>query len=124
MQDVFNAYLEKLPEGYIRDRMRDLLERIVADYPMLNPVIKWNQPMFTEHDTFIIGFSVAKKHIALAPEAVAITSHSNELDQRELSYTKELVRLPHDQPLDYELIKLMIDFNREDKKDLTAFWRK
>ncbi|QCB29216.1 hypothetical protein [Corynebacterium endometrii] len=28
--------------------------------------IAWNQPMFTHHDTFIIGFSHAKKHMAAA----------------------------------------------------------
>ena len=27
--------------------------------------------MFTDHGTYIIGFSVSKKHLAVAPEAVA-----------------------------------------------------
>ena len=30
--------------------------------------IAWNQPMFTHHGTYIIGFSAASTHMAMAPE--------------------------------------------------------
>ena len=38
-------------------------------FPQLKEENKWNQPMFNDHGTFIIGFSIAKGHIAVAPEA-------------------------------------------------------
>ncbi|MCQ4950818.1 hypothetical protein NE646_14380, partial [Bittarella massiliensis] len=41
-------------------------------FPDLTPKIAWNQPMFTDHGTFIIGFSAAKAHLAVAPERAGI----------------------------------------------------
>lgn len=34
--------------------------------------------MFTDHDTFIIGFSAAKHHMAVAPEKAGIVRFSKE----------------------------------------------
>ena len=35
--------------------------------------------MFTDHETFIIGFSVAKQHMSVAPEKAGIRQFSNEI---------------------------------------------
>lgn len=34
--------------------------KITETYPQLDTTVKWNQPMFTDHGTFIIAFSFAK----------------------------------------------------------------
>ena len=69
---VFNKFLEGIDDRSKRERMEQIFTWIRHHYPHLKQEIKWNQPMYTEHGTFIIGFSVAKKHIAVAPENVAI----------------------------------------------------
>lgn len=38
------------------------------------PHIAWNQPMFTHHGTYIIGFSAASKHIATPPDRATMIS--------------------------------------------------
>ncbi|BBN97623.1 hypothetical protein St703_03280 [Sporolactobacillus terrae] len=80
--------------------------------------------MFTDHGTYIIGFSVAKKHLAFAPEQVGIIHFSNEIVQVGYDYTKQLVRIPWDCPVDFSLLEKMIAFNISDKADCSTFWRK
>lgn len=80
--------------------------------------------MYTEHGTFIIGFSVAKKHIAVAPENVAINQFENEIKKTGYDYTKELIRIKWDQPVEYSLLDQLIEFNLKDKANCTTFWRK
>jgi uncharacterized protein YdhG (YjbR/CyaY superfamily) len=51
----------------------------------LKEEIKWNQPMFSDHGTFIIGFSIAKEHIAVAPEAVVISLAYNIENKKDMT---------------------------------------
>jgi uncharacterized protein YdhG (YjbR/CyaY superfamily) len=80
--------------------------------------------MFTDHGTFIIGFSVAKHHMAVAPERAGILRFSDEIVQAGYDHTNELVRLPWDRPVDFSLLEKMIEFNMMDKADCSTFWRK
>ncbi|EJL20530.1 hypothetical protein PMI05_05767 [Brevibacillus sp. BC25] len=80
--------------------------------------------MFTDHGTFIIGFSVAKHHLAVSPERVGITRFSDEIVQAGYDHTKELVRIRWDKPVDFSFLEKMIEFNILDKADCSTFWRK
>ena len=88
------------------------------------PRIAWNQPVFTDHGTYIIGFSVAKHHMAVAPERVAIVHFSDEIVESGYDHSKELVRIPWEMPVDFSLIKKIIEYNIMDKADTSTFWRK
>ncbi|XID96072.1 iron chaperone [Paenibacillaceae bacterium WGS1546] len=88
------------------------------------PQVAWNQPMFTDHSTFIIGFSAAKPHLAVAPERAGISRFSEDIAQAGYDHTKELVRIRWDRPVDYSLLEKMIEFNIMDKADCSTFWRK
>lgn len=79
--------------------------------------------MFTDHGTFIIGFSVAKKHMAVAPESAAIAYAKSDIEKAGYDYTKQLIRIPWDQPVKYSLLEKIIDFNISDKANCTTFWR-
>ena len=61
--------------------------------------------MFTDHGTFIIGFSIAKHHLAVAPERVVIQHFSDEIVQAGYDHTKELVRIRWERPVDFSLIE-------------------
>lgn len=104
--------------------MEEVFSWIAKEFPDLMPVIKWNQPMYTDHDTYIIGFSVAKHHMALSPERAGIIHFSDEIVQAGYDHTKELVRIKWDQPVDTSLLEKMIAFNMIDKADCSTFWRK
>lgn len=86
--------------------------------------IALNQPMFTHHDTFIIGFSYAKKHMAAAPAGRGIEQFTNEFAKHGISHGTIMFRLPWDKPVPYDLLQEIIEFNIADKKEVTTFWRK
>ena len=97
---------------------------VTKQFPNLTPKIAWNQPMFTDHGTFIIGFSTARPHLAVAPERAGIEHFSDEIVQAGYEHSKELIRIPWDSPVDYALLEEIISFNIRDKADCTTFWRK
>ena len=122
--EAFASFLAGIDDLSHRERTEEVLAWINNQYPNLKSEIKWNQPMFTDHGTFIIGFSVSKKHLAVAPESVTITHVEDEIKMAGYDYTKELVRIPWKDPVDYSLLEKMIEFNISDKADCTTFWRK
>jgi uncharacterized protein YdhG (YjbR/CyaY superfamily) len=122
--EVFLEYLAKIEDPRHRARMEEIFHWIAQKFPNLTPKIAWNQPMFTDHGTFIIGFSVAKQHMAVALERVVSERFSNEIEQAGYDHTKELIRIRWDRPVDYALLEKMIAFNITDKANCETFWRK
>lgn len=63
--EAFAEYLAHIDNPQHRARTQEVLAWVTKKFPNLMPKIAWNQPMFTDHSTFIIGFSVAKHHLPL-----------------------------------------------------------
>ena len=123
MED-FEKYLTTIENEENRIRMRQVLAWVIKRFPDLRPKIAWNQPMFTDHDTFIIGFSVSKQHIAVAPESVAIEKFSAEIARSGYSQSSQIFRIRWEEEGDFSLLEQIIQYNRKDKADCTSFWRK
>lgn len=121
--ETFAEFLAEIDDPQHRARMEEVLAWVTEKFPDLEPVIKWNQPMFTAHDTYIIGFSAAKHHLSVAPEEAGIDEFLDEIEQAGLDHTKNLVRMKWNHPVDFSLIEKMIEFNIEDKADYSKFWR-
>ena len=121
---IFTEFLEKIEQPQHRERTEEVLNWAAEKYPDLERVVKWNQPMFTDHGTFIIGFSTSKQHLAVAPERAGILQFSDDINQAGYEHTKQLVRFPWDKSVDYSLLEKMIEFNISDKADCSTFWRK
>lgn len=121
--EVFKEYLENIDHQDHRDRAEEILVWVMERFPNLEPVIKWNTPMFTDHGTFIIGIDHAKHHMSFAPEEVAMTHFAEDIKESGYSATKGLFRIKWTQPVDYELLEKIIAFNIQDKAEYTMFWR-
>lgn len=122
--EIFADYLAHIDNRQHRNRMEEVLAWVVKKFPHLMPKIAWNQPMFTDHGTFIIGFSVSKHHMAVSPEKAGINHFSGEIVQAGYDHTKQLVRIKWEDPIDFPLLEKMITFNILDKADCQTFWRK
>ena len=122
--EVFADYLARIDNLQHRARVEEILGWVTKKFSDLMPKIAWNQPMFTDHGTFIIGFSVAKHHLAVAPERAGIDHFSDQIVQAGYDHSKELVRIPWDSPVDFSLLEKMIEFNSLDKAGCSTFWRK
>ena len=121
--EVFERYLAGIDNPDHQDRTKEVLEWVSREFPNLEPQIKWNTPMFTDHDTYIIGFSTAKQHISISPENAGIAHFADDIAQAGYSATKGLFRIRWNQPVNYELLKKMIEFNIQEKAEYTSFWR-
>ena len=119
----FTEFLSAIENPDNRDRLSHILEWIHQEFPHLEPVIKWNQPMFIDHGTYIIGFSVSTKHFAVAPEVPGMKRFSEQIDKAGYSQTANLFRIGWNAPVAYDLLKEIITFNVVDKADMTKFWR-
>lgn len=119
----FKEYLESIEEISYRDRMEEVLKWISETYPELETRIAWNQPMFTHHGTYIIGFSHSKNHIAMSPETKSIQEFKSAIEGMGLSHTDNIIRIKWEDPTPYELMRTLIDYNIKDKEGYTKFWR-
>lgn len=122
--EAFQDYTEQIENPCNRRRLEEILNWTARTFPTLKARIAWNQPMFTDHGTFIIGFSTAKHHLSVAPERKAIERFTEAAIQAGYSLSKELLRIRWEQPVDYQLLEKIIRFNMEDKADCSSFWRK
>lgn len=122
--EVFAEYLAHIDDQQHRARSEEIFAWITTKFPKLVPKIAWNQPIFTDHDTFIIGFSVSKQHLAVSPESAGIIHFSNEIAKSGYDYTANLFRIKWDDSIDFSLLEKIIAFNVLDKADCSTFWRK
>lgn len=123
MED-FKEYLSHIDNLQHRARAEEVFGWVKNTFPNLTPKIAWNQPMFTDHGTFIIGFSIAKHHLAIAPEVGVIDRFSDDIAMAGYDHSKGLIRIRWDDPVDYSLLQKIIAFNILEKAECTTFWRK
>ncbi|PPA71092.1 iron chaperone [Jeotgalibacillus proteolyticus] len=121
--EAFNEFLGSIDHHEHRERTKEVMGWVVENFPSLCPELKWNQPMFTDHGTYIIGFSVSKKHLAIAPERAGIIKFADEIKEAGYDHTKQLIRIPWESTINFSLLKKMIEFNMADKADCSTFWR-
>lgn len=121
---VWDDFVANVEHPEQRERMREVLDWVARSFPQLAPRIAWGQPMFTDHGTFIVGFSAARHHMAIAPESAAISRFAAEIGTAGYTCTPNLIRVPWTVPVDFSLLGKLITFNLDDKADCQSFWRK
>lgn len=121
---VFDNFLAGITDTEHATRTAQVLTWVTDTFPQLTSKIAWNQPMFTDHGTFIIGFSTSKKHLAVAPELAAIKHFSAQITKAGYDHSKQLVRIPWTREVDFALLRQIIEFNIADKATCPTFWRK
>ncbi|QMS84392.1 iron chaperone [Candidatus Xianfuyuplasma coldseepsis] len=120
---VFDDFLLAIDNPTHRQKLHDVFDWIHETYPKLVGEIKWNQPMFTHHGTFIIAFSVAKKHFSIAPEKATMIAFKERIDASGYGQSMMLFRIKWTDEIDYPLLRDMIDTNIREKAETTSFWR-
>lgn len=121
---VFEPYLVKIKDEKNREIMEGLLSWVMTNYPMLDKKIAWNQPHFVHNNTFIIAFTHAKQHISVVPEYKAIEVFKEDIKKSNYQSTNFIYKMKWQNPINYDLLKRIIDYNMEDKKGLDTYWRK
>ena len=120
---VFEEFLSSIETSEHKTRTKVVLDWVEDTFPELKPEFKWNQPMFTHHGTFIIAFSISKKHLACAPERAGIVRFEHQIKEAGYESSTMLFRLPWNKEVNYQLLKEIIEFNMFDKANHDKFWR-
>lgn len=121
--ETLEEYLDTLIDEHHRQRILEITKWIAVEFPQLGFKIAWKQPMFTDHGTFILGFSVSKNHISVSPEKQAIDIFADRIKEAGYTHSSNLFRILWSDEIPYALLKEIIEFNIEDKKGYTTFWR-
>ena len=108
---TLDEFLATIPNDDNRERMVDVLVWVGLTYPELKLRIAWNQAMFIHHGTYIIGFSAASKHMAIAPERATMIRFEQVMHERGTDFGKMFARQPWNKPFDYELLDAFIQQN-------------
>jgi len=101
--DVFDDFLVKIEDESHRQKMNEVLDWVAETFPNLDKRIAWNQPMFTDHGTFIISFSVAKKHFSVAPEEKWMDLFVSKAEDAGYTHGSKMFRIGFDQEVNYDL---------------------
>ena len=86
-------FLSNFKNPILKFKLELIFEQIQKEIPNLTAELKWNQPMFIMNGTFIIGFSVAKNHISIAPEAVTMAIFTNDIKAANYEATNNLFKI-------------------------------
>ena len=121
--NTLDEFLATIPNGDNRARMVEVLDWVAQHYPELELRIAWNQPMFTHHGTYIIGFSAASNHMAMAPEHATMIRFEQVMRERSTDFGTMLARQPGNKPFDYKLLDAFIRHQLAEKQNITSFWR-
>ena len=104
--DTVDAFIAALPESQ-RDTVSHVFSLIAREYPDLEQVIAWNQPMIRIGKRYLFGMSAAKNHLLIAPfDAAILDAVADRLEG--LKRNKKTVQVPNDWSIDESLIVDMI----------------
>lgn len=87
-------------------------------------VLRGSNPCLLTTVRSLLGLAQRPITFLLPLNAQGIVKWEPQLKQRGLSYGKMMARLPWDQPIPFDLLRDVIAFNIDDKRDVTSFWRK
>jgi uncharacterized protein len=95
-------YLAKLDKASART-VKAILKEIQSEFPELELVIAWNQPMFKLGKSYVFGLGVQKNHILLNPfSEAALIKVMPKLKNYEVN--KHTIRVPFNWRIDAKLL--------------------
>jgi uncharacterized protein YdhG (YjbR/CyaY superfamily) len=115
-------YLDGIINESNRHKFESLLYWVKDRFPNLELLIKWNQPMFLDHGTFIVSFTAAKNHFSIAPETVVLNEFINQIKELNYAYSKKIFRIMFNDEINYDLLEKMILRSIELKENYDKFW--
>ncbi|VDG23399.1 iron chaperone [Lactiplantibacillus mudanjiangensis] len=119
----FSDFINAIDDPDHREKFITVLNWVKSTFPNLTPRFAWNQPMFTDHGTFIVGFSVAKPHFNVALEFLTLEHFREMITTQGDHTTKMFWQIKFTQPVNYDLLERTIQYNLTTKADITSFWR-
>ena len=90
------------------ETVRTILATIIEAHPDLEPVVAWNHPMLRRSDGYVIGVSVASRHILLGPWGDGALDVARPLLDG-YRVNKKTVQVPVDWEVDRQILLAMVE---------------
>ncbi|EKK20371.1 hypothetical protein B808_5 [Fructilactobacillus florum 8D] len=117
------TYLANIKDPAHQACFKNVLTWIDNQFPQLTLEMRYNQPMFTVHKTYIIGLSAATAHYAIGVERSSeMKVIQAEIERLQLSCGKKVIRIPYELPLPTELLQTLITARLKTKANCHNFW--
>jgi len=117
---TIDEYIQAAPrEG--QPHLRRLYAILKSVAPEAEEAIKWGTPFFVE-PRFLFAFSAHKAHLNFTPQAEALESFREELEEHKT--TKGSLQIPYNKPLPEDLIRRIAEYclQRVREREDNAFW--
>lgn len=123
---IWKEYLNKQKnlDPSLEEKIISIFEFVEQNFLQLNLEIKWNEPMFSINNSFIIAFSIFKNHISISPEKYAIQIFKEDLLSCNYELTSNLFKIKKDQDVVFDIISKIINFKIKDKANSLTFFKK
>ncbi len=121
---TYEDKLKEIENPDIRQKYDDFVKWVGKEYPQLELVIELNTPMYILGNTFILGMSAFDDDLAINPEPEMMIRYGDEIENAGYERTMSFFRIPWDEEINYDLIKMLVDINIEEKEGSCQFWRK
>lgn len=119
---TLEEYLASIENRDNAETLREITEWTLREFPTLALRIAWNQPMLTDHGTFIISYTASKANLSIAVEEKPFEKFLPQIKAAGYKNTKKLFQIPWSAEIDKALLTEIITFVIADKKDVTTFW--
>lgn len=123
---IWNKYANSIKniDPILKDKIVSIFKFMEEKFEELVLEIKWNEPMFSFNNSFIIAFSVWKNHISISLEKYAIDIYKEKLLSFNYEVTSNLFKIKKDQEVDFDLLFEIINFKIKDKSNSNTFFKK
>ena len=118
---IFKPYLEKIEDAKDRAKVEAVFDWIDTNSGLVHAV-KWSTPMYTKDDIYYCS-QAGEKIFSINPEAAGIETFSSKIKAAGYDHEQMTFKIKYSDTVDYELLREIIEFNIEDKKDSSKFWR-
>lgn len=119
-----NKFLAEVENSRLSIKLKEIISWIETTYPNFKLEYKWNQPMLTKNGTYIMGFSVSKKHLSVGLEDIVMKHFQDKLDQLGIEHGKMIFKIKENEMVNYDLIKELIDYIVDLKREDVTFWHR
>ncbi|KRO15618.1 hypothetical protein IV56_GL002389 [Lacticaseibacillus saniviri JCM 17471 = DSM 24301] len=91
--NTLDEFMTSIDDPAHVQKLAALIQWALDRFPTLLLRIAWNQPMLTDHGTFIIGFSAATNHISIAVEDKTLDLYRDTITQAGYKSSKRLFQM-------------------------------
>ncbi|CAD2072411.1 iron chaperone [Phocicoccus pinnipedialis] len=105
LEEKLNTFYNKITYEEDKQTFKHVVNWIKEEYPELELVYKWNQPMFLEDGKFIIGLNIAKPHFSVASEYTPMRKFENKAHELGFKTTMMFVKILWTDVIPYDFLK-------------------